>query len=311
MEIHISFLYIYTIIRNINMTCNHEAIAALLKRSISWEYYGGNRYLTVKHPEEPTWRNLPFMVIVCPLEGVYHSRIDGIGMVEIYPGEVLIAPKNLKYTVAMPEGGILHFAHIQYNLFGSTDFMSFFKVPFLLRGENAVLIAETVKELHIAMTNIPSEGTLFQQTARRMSLALRLLDLVTASSENNKDGLNCFNNILRIEPALRYMEKHLSENICRRHLAKLSSLSETRFHFVFSQATGVAPMTYLKNLRMARAQILLFQSDHSINAIGEMVGYPDVYHFSKKFKSTFAITPSAYRRDSRQQAAVMTVTKHD
>lgn len=289
------------------MPCYDETIMELLKRSLTWKYYGGSHFQLVRHPDSG-WRLLPFMVIVCPTEGLYYSRINGAGQITIRPGEALIAPKGLKHTVAMPDGGVLHHAHIQYDLFGSTDVMKFFKVPFLVKDEIGALIADVIRDLHIAMNTEVEPGQALKQTIKRISLSSRLLELLIGTAELRGTDWKQLNEILRIEPALRYMEAYLSGNICRHDLAKLSSLSETRFHFVFKSAIGISPMTYLKNLRMNKAQILLFQSELSIAEVGERVGYPDVFHFSKIFKDTFLITPSKYRKETRMR--LMNPTMH-
>lgn len=280
------------------MQCHDETTMELLKRSLAWEYYGGSHFQQVRHPDSG-WRLLPFMVIVCPTEGLYYSRINNAGQLTIRPGEALVVPKGLKHTVAMPGGGVLHHAHIQYNLFGSTDVMQFFKFPSLVKGETAGLISDVTRDLHIAMNTGGEPGQALKQTIKRMSLCARLLELLIEAAEFRSNNLEQLNEIIRIEPALRYMEAHLSGDICRHDLAKLSSLSETRFHFVFKSAIGISPMTYLKNLRMKKAQLLLFQSELSIAEVGERVGYPDVFHFSKIFKNTFSITPSGYRKETR------------
>lgn len=280
------------------MSCYNEAIMAVLKRSLSWEYYGGSHFQQVRHPDTG-WRILPFTVIVCPTEGVYYSRINGVGQITIHPGEVLAVPKGLKHTVAMPDGGVLHHAHIQYDLFGSTDVMRFFNVPFLIRGETAGLLADSTRDLDRAMTAEIESGQALKQAIKRMSLGGRLLELLIETAELRDHDLDQLDELFRIEAALRYMEAHLDSEICRHDLAKLSSLSETRFHFVFKSAIGISPMTYLKNLRMNKAQLLLFRSELSIAEVGGIVGYPDVFHFSKIFKTTFSITPSAYRKETR------------
>jgi AraC-like DNA-binding protein len=41
---------------------------------------------------------------------------------------------------------------------------------------------------------------------------------------------------------------------------------------------------------------LLRESDLTVAEIGEQVGWPDPFHFSKMFKSTYAQSPTAYRQ---------------
>ena len=59
-------------------------------------------------------------------------------------------------------------------------------------------------------------------------------------------------------------------------------------------------MAYLKSVRLREAQTLLFKTDLRVEEIGERVGYPDVYHFSKTFKQSSSTSPTDYRRQVRQ-----------
>lgn len=271
---------------------------ALLQQSLSYKYYGGSHFQKVRHPESG-WRLLPFMVIVCPTRGIYYSVIDGVGRFAIHSGEALLVPRGVRHTVAMPEGGVLHHAHIQYSFFGSTDVLHFFEVPPMVKGKAAKAIADVTRALHMEMEEPFSAKRAVVQAIRRRMLCGRLLDRVAAVSQVRETAAEGLTELSRLERPLRYLEEHLSDEVCRSELARLAGLSDTRFHYVFKSATGLAPMAYLKNVRMRKALALLLQTDLQISAIGEQVGYPDVFHFSKVFKNAFRKSPTEYRHEIR------------
>jgi len=275
----------------------HEGLA-LLQQSLSYKYYGGSHFQNVRHPESG-WRLLPFLVIVCPTRGTYFSVIDGVGRIVVRPGEALLVPRGVRHTVAMPEGGVLHHAHIQFSFFGSTDVLHFFDVPPLVKGKAAKAIADVTRDLHAEMEEpFSAPRAVVQAVCRRMLCGL-LLDRVVAVSQVREAASEGMLDISRLERPLRYLEENLSGDVCRHELAKLAGLSDTRFHYVFKSATGLSPMAYLRNVRMRKAQSLLLQTDLQVSEVGVRVGYPDVFHFSKVFKSAFHKSPSEYRHDIR------------
>ncbi len=53
---------------------------------------------------------------------------------------------------------------------------------------------------------------------------------------------------------------------------------------------------YVIRKRMAAAQRMLFEIDVRPGEIAEAIGYSDIYQFSKQFKKTFGVSPTAYRK---------------
>ncbi|MBN2712751.1 MAG: helix-turn-helix domain-containing protein [Planctomycetes bacterium] len=284
------------------MSAPEVELGDLLRRSLSWRYSDGSHFQKVCHPEGD-WRMPPFMVIVCPMRGEYYSRIEGPGgseAVTVKAGQALVVPRGVRHTVSMPGGGVLHHAHIQFMLLGGNDPLSFFKVPSVLSGRPAKELAAVVRDLHIAQTE-PAGQEPVRLAISRQYMGYRILELIAAASEKLSQSSQRLLELHRLESALRFMEDNLGAAINRRDLARRANLSETRFHYVFKYATGLAPLAYLKKIRMNHAQTLLFQTDLPIGEIGESIGYPDIFHFSKIFKQFCGLSPSRYRSDTRAQ----------
>jgi AraC-like DNA-binding protein/quercetin dioxygenase-like cupin family protein len=95
---------------------------------------------------------------------------------------------------------------------------------------------------------------------------------------------------------LRLCETHFAEPLSVPQLAATMFLSPGRFSEVFSQYMGVAPATYLRRLRLERAQTLLRTSRHLPAAtIATQVGFNNPAQFSRAFRAAFGVTPSEYR----------------
>lgn len=97
------------------------------------------------------------------------------------------------------------------------------------------------------------------------------------------------------------VKEHISRNLAGDLSLKAVSM---QFHFssryfahVFKQYTGSNYTAYVTGARMEEARRLLRMSDLNINEIARRVGYGDVGHFSRNFKSIVGKRPSEYRRE--------------
>jgi AraC-like DNA-binding protein len=79
-------------------------------------------------------------------------------------------------------------------------------------------------------------------------------------------------------------------------MAKEAGLSVSQFSRRFTQIAGVSPMKFAIGQRILRAQLLLRGTSSNINEISDILGYEDVYFFSRQFKQVTNMTPSAYRQ---------------
>ncbi|MBN2710976.1 MAG: helix-turn-helix transcriptional regulator [Planctomycetes bacterium] len=78
-------------------------------------------------------------------------------------------------------------------------------------------------------------------------------------------------------------------------LAREFHYSTDHFSRVFRKVKGIAPGDFIINCRMESARELLTMSSMPIGQIAELLGYNDIYHFSKQFKDKTGISPSHYR----------------
>ncbi|SFI80290.1 AraC-type DNA-binding protein [Paenibacillus sp. UNC496MF] len=83
----------------------------------------------------------------------------------------------------------------------------------------------------------------------------------------------------------------------------LCGLKRTYFHELFLRETGMTPKAYQHRLWMRRALRLLQESDLSITAIAERLGYPSIHPFTRHFSAYYGVSPKQYRLNPRRERA--------
>lgn len=79
-------------------------------------------------------------------------------------------------------------------------------------------------------------------------------------------------------------------------LVSCFSLSRTNFFHKLKSLTGLAPVNYIKEMRMRKAAELIRQKRYSMSEIAYMVGFSDPHYFSKSFKAFWGMTSTEYAR---------------
>ncbi len=101
---------------------------------------------------------------------------------------------------------------------------------------------------------------------------------------------------LRVLQALGLMGSDLGRRWRVEQLARRVGLSRAAFARRFALATGVPPLRYLSELRLARASELLQSSDASLAELADAVGYASEFAFSRAFKRKYGTPPGVFRR---------------
>lgn len=99
--------------------------------------------------------------------------------------------------------------------------------------------------------------------------------------------------------AQRWLDEHFSIASPVDEVVRRSKLAERTFKRRFTNATGLAPISYVQRLRIEDAKRRLERSDVAIDEIGWRVGYEDPAFFRRLFRRTTGMSPSDYRRRFR------------
>lgn len=99
----------------------------------------------------------------------------------------------------------------------------------------------------------------------------------------------------RVVEAIRILETDLARPWTREMLAQRVYTDPAHLGRQFKTTTGLSPMHYLTKLRAERAADLLLRTGEQISTIAEIVGWPDAFHFARRFKAYWGLSATEYR----------------
>lgn len=106
-----------------------------------------------------------------------------------------------------------------------------------------------------------------------------------------------------IGQAKRYINQHFREPVSLEDVAREVHLSPFYLSRLFKEKEGVNFVDYLTRLRLEEAKKLLAQTNDTVAAIAEQVGYAEANYFSRIFRRHFGMSPSEYRERRFRAAA--------
>ncbi len=108
----------------------------------------------------------------------------------------------------------------------------------------------------------------------------------------------------RLSAVLDWTRLHLDDSLDVDTLAAQARMSRRSFTRHFRKATGTTVTVWLRHERLAMAQRLLETTDLPVELIAARAGFASPVSLRQQFREVFRISPSAYRREFRGQAAV-------
>ncbi len=157
-------------------------------------------------------------------------------------------------------------------------------------GNNQVLFMEI-------MTELQTKAYGFEKMVRAKFFQLiSHLERQVAEQGGKKNRLHP-----SIAIAVEFIHRHYNEQLDLNQLADLCHLSKHRFCHVFSEAMGMAPISYAIHLRMETAKELLQTSSFNISQVSVFVGYDNPFYFSRIFaKKSGGVSPRAWRQEKAE-----------
>ncbi len=167
------------------------------------------------------------------------------------------------------------------------------------RNESLVFF---IPSIMFANTYHPDEVNCREMDERWRALRLLMLSEVQDKRQNTpaiNDLLNYAFRLLQQEkdpPSIRYIHENYHTTISLAILAKLEHYNVSYYSQWFQKKLGVSPQTYIQTVRLNEAKKLLRETNFSVLAIAQQVGYEHQASLTRLFKHFEGTTPKLYRQ---------------
>ncbi|MBD3243476.1 MAG: helix-turn-helix domain-containing protein [Chitinivibrionales bacterium] len=102
--------------------------------------------------------------------------------------------------------------------------------------------------------------------------------------------------LLSVMPAVEHVNRHFTEALTVKDLARLCNLSVSRFSHLFTEAMGVSPIQYRNQLRINYAIERLTNTADALPTIAAESGFQSVSQFRDSFQRITGSPPGAFRK---------------
>lgn len=178
-------------------------------------------------------------------------------------------------------------------LFNGLNTRGFYQRILQAKGDRHVFTtathAEILLELDQLLNSCASGERLSESSySQLLHRILCLLLLEDSGATHDKCSL--------IAQAIRYMNKHLFEQISVAMVAEAVNLSPSHFSRQFKRHTGYSPYEYIVLRRLDKAKYLLMSTSLTVKEIAYHIGYNSEENFIHSFQKNVGISPNLFRK---------------
>lgn len=104
---------------------------------------------------------------------------------------------------------------------------------------------------------------------------------------------------IRMNYIVNYIHSNIKEQLRIDDIANVANMSVSNMCDFFKKSTSKTIISYINELRIADAAIMLIETDKTILEIAYESGYQTISHFNNKFKKYKKQTPTQYRKSNK------------
>ncbi|MDF2962267.1 MAG: hypothetical protein K0S39_4002 [Paenibacillus sp.] len=202
-------------------------------------------------------------------------------------GELVLCPPGCLFKRQALEPLTFHFAEFMTSSRGWT--------PGKVRIRDAARLSSTYHYLQ-EWQEKASEDKLTDEAQHLIGDLLFMVDREQAASSHKKRVIAD----PMMDQAAAYMEQRACEGeLSLQELAAKLGISASQLTRRFQAAYGISPVHYVIKVRLSKAQLLLAETNDTLDAVSESCGFQNAFYFSRVFTKHMQISPSAFRRTFR------------
>lgn len=257
----------------------------------------------------------------------YETYILGKRQINLYPGNFLVINEGTTYTriihsevpvtsfsITYDPEYLVKFATALKDKCGAAVFM-----PYRTNDHNDLILIDSMYALNgdveyniLHLKNHADSGLtdLFMISQYLDHLLLNYCHIYTEQLHskaiklnNNVKGGVRMDIIKRIAMAKDFIISNHEKNIKLEDISDVACLSVSHLIRIFRVIYNKSPYQYLIQVRLERAKYYLRNSESSIQQIVNMVGFENPSSFIRSFRTTYSITPGAFRHIPQSKSA--------
>ncbi len=242
--------------------------------------------------------------VICPNSKLFYVT-DGEIVIETETekiiaegGDMVIIPAGTKHDFHLSSlnHASKYWLHFDGTVNGENLF-DYYKLPYKIKiGKN-----EYIETLFQTVLNLSKSNNL----SDKLSLTSALCSILSFYAEHCAYLENTVGD--EIDRAIFFIKNKYEEKFSLDELASSVSLSKGYFIKKFKERTGLTPIQYVLTLKIDKAKMLIEQSNLTISAIMEQLGFFDSAHFSKLFKARTGYSPKDFRLRNGYRSANKTL----
>lgn len=219
--------------------------------------------------------------------------------IELYPGVCLWMQPGRRYEAKQDIFSRLGVTFIHFSVvskIGDILPLSDFKPPFEVVRTRQVGFIDTLMRRIVELETEPTADASAEQLMKALIIELDREHRNAPTHEPHATEQHHREIVLATAAKIR---ESPGETPSIFELALAAGYSVDHFSRIFLRIIGLRPQHYIIQAKIDRACQLLAESNLTIGAISEVVGFQDIFYFSRQFKQKIGESPSQYRKNLR------------
>ncbi len=241
------------------------------------------------------WQDLDYT----PDYSKFYFICDGEGWIKIgdqeyypVPGQLILMPEGVKqsYTSINNNPFTKYWCHFSVRV-GDIPLSDILELPHIWNVADTNTIRTLFEELTFQANSDAVYAKLLAKSKLMELLShflmnIDLADIVLKNWESTDKLLN----------VLTYIHDNIEQEITIQQLAQVAFMHPNYFIRLFKRQMGVPPIQYITHKKIEKAKELLLSTPYSVTDIAHLVGFKDLFYFSKQFKKISGMPPTDFRK---------------
>ncbi len=236
------------------------------------------------------------------LEAGARYQVAGETLYCLGPGDfILFPPYAMHYSYGEKD---VSFKRLL--LYFTNEAVKFPEIRGILAQKSLIFQAEDKKDIYSWLRMIlkeQEEMAAYAEYAMLLALNQLLITLVRSMSDKPPAHSEKQN---RMSQILHYLNENYTEPVTLEALAARFYINPYYLCREFKKHMGSTVIQYVNSLRILHAKRLLQETDKKVTEISKIVGFSNVTHFNRTYKSITGMSPSQTRRADHERKAVLT-----